>query len=261
MRTNLLHPLLWCLLALVAHGAAQTRNAAPPAPRFDVVSLKHVGSYRDGGRVEGSIHYTRPSRPVQLTGTRLSGEVPLNLILRFAFSPLVSPYYCEAPQWMNEEYYAIDAIAPAGTTDDAARAMLRTALADRLGLQYHMTDREKKILILLRGNAALKLLPSTEPEPNPGLHRVGVFKNKSASLSDFAGFLSSMTDFPVVDKTGIPGRFNFDIDWSQKIEGPPGSDPSLAYAGAQKLGLKLEASKDLQKTLVIDRANKEPTPN
>jgi uncharacterized protein (TIGR03435 family) len=29
----------------------------------------------------------------------------------------------------------------------------------------------------------------------------------------------------------------------------------------QKLGLKLEAAKEMQKTLVIDRANKEPTPN
>ena len=207
------------------------------------------------------MHYGRTWRSPLYTGTKLSGEVPLSAILRFAFSSLVNPYYCEAPQWMNEEWYAIDAIAPSGTTEDAARAMLQIALADRLGLQFHLADREKKILVLLRGNSALKLLPSTEPEPNPGLHQVGVFKNKSASLADFAGFLSWMTGSQVVDRTGIPGRFNFDIDWSQKIEGPPGSDPSVAYAGAQKLGLKLEASKDLQKTLVIDRANQEPTPN
>jgi len=207
------------------------------------------------------MHYTRPWRTLRYTGARLSGEVPLDVILRFAFSSLVNPYYCEAPFWMNEEYYQIDAIAPAGATEENARAMLRTALAERLGLQYHVADKEKKILALLRGSGALRLLPSTEPEPNPGLHRVGVFKNKSASLPDFAGFLSWMTGSQVIDKTGIPGRYNFDVDWSQKIEGPPGSDPSIAYAGVQRLGLKLEAAKDMQKTLVIDRANKEPTPN
>jgi uncharacterized protein (TIGR03435 family) len=162
---------------------------------------------------------------------------------------------------MNEEWYAVDAIAPAGTNEDGARAMLRTALVQRLGLQYHLADREKKILALLRGSGALKLLPSTEPEPNPGLHQVGVFKNKSASLADFAGFVSWMAGIEVVDKTGIPGRYKFDVDWSQKVEGPPGSDPSIAYVGVQKLGLKLEAAKEMQKTLVIDRANKEPTPN
>jgi len=252
MKTKTVHALLWCLLALAAHGAE---------PRFEVVSLKHVGSYRDGGRVEGSMHYGRPWRSVQFTGTKLSGEVPLGLILQFAFSPVVSPYHCEAAQWMNEEWYAVDAIAPAGTNEDGARAMLRTALVQRLGLQYHLADREKKILALLRGSGALKLLPSTEPEPNPGLHQVGVFKNKSASLADFAGFVSWMAGIEVVDKTGIPGRYKFDVDWSQKVEGPPGSDPSIAYVGVQKLGLKLEAAKEMQKTLVIDRANKEPTPN
>ena len=98
--------------------------AAAQAQKFDVVSFKHVGNYRDGGRVEGAMHYGRPWRAPQYTGTRLSGEVPLDVILRFAFSPLVNPYYREAPQWMNEEWHAIDARAPVGTTEDNARAML-----------------------------------------------------------------------------------------------------------------------------------------
>ena len=86
-------------------------------------------------------------------------------------------------------------------------------MADRLGLQYHLDDREKKIFALLPGGGALKLTPSTEAEPNPGFHQLGAFKNRSASLADFAGFLSTFTGSQVVDKTGIAGRYRFDVDW------------------------------------------------
>jgi uncharacterized protein (TIGR03435 family) len=256
-------------LAFAPDSAAQTQKAAPLVLKFEIVSLKHVGNYQNGGRSVGSTHYGRTRRPVQYTGTKLSGEVPLNVILRFAFSSLVSPYYCEAPQWLNEEYYQIDAITPAGTTEDNARAMLRTALADRIGLQYHLAEREKKILALLRGSGALKLTPSTEAEPNPGIHQLGVFRNKSASLADFAGFLSALAGSQVVDKTGIQGLYKFDVDWSNEIisEGQSGKwdpregVPGLAQAEVKKLGLRLESGKDSQKTLVVDRANREPTPN
>ena len=253
--------MLWRLLLLAASGAAQTHTPTPPAPRFEVLSFKHTGNMRDGAVLRGERYYGRTTRPVELTGTRLSGEGPLNLILGFAFSPVVNPYWCQAPQWMNEEWYAVDAIAPAGTNEDGARAMLRTALAERLGLQYHLIDREAKVLALLRGSGALTLPPSTEPEPGRWLYQVGIFKNKSASLDAFAGLLSWMTGGRVIDKTGIPGRFVFDVDFSEKIEVPLRSDPSVAYVEVQKLGLKLEAAKEMQKTLVIDRANKEPTPN
>lgn len=179
------------------------------------------------------------------------------------------PFYCENPDWITQEWYAIDAIAPAGTTENDARAMLRTALADRLGLQYHLADREKKILALLRGSGAPKLLPLTEPEPNPGLHQLGVFKNKAASLADFAGFLGTLETSQVVDKTGIQGRYRFDVDLSKELISesqsgnwdPREGAPGLAQAAVKKLGLRLEPGRDLQKTLVIDRANREPTPN
>jgi len=92
MRTKTVHALLWCLLALAALAAAQTYHAAP---RLEVVSVKHVGSYKDGGRWEGTpgygLHYGREMRPMRYTGVRLSGELPLYGILIYAFSPLFAP--------------------------------------------------------------------------------------------------------------------------------------------------------------------------
>ncbi len=159
---------------------------------------------------------------------------------------------------MDSEFYRIEAIAPVGTTEETARAMLRTALVERLGLHWKLVDREKSILNLLRGSGDLKLIPSTEAETDTVFHQVGVFKRKSASLTDLAVFLSLLTRTQVFDKTGITGRYKFDEDWSQEITGSWGADPNIAFSVVKKLGLKLEAGKQMQKTLVIERANKEP---
>jgi uncharacterized protein (TIGR03435 family) len=256
------------LLALVAAGSAQTQKPAA-APAFEVVSIKHTGNSRDGSWSDGRTTHARPLRTLAYRGVKLSGEAPLDDILQFAYSPLVKPWRYEGPhQGVNHdaEYYQIEAIAPAGTMIDGARAMLRTALAERLGFRYHVVDRDAPIYVLVRGNSELKLAPSTETEPNPGARQMGAFKNKSASLADFAGFLWALMDREVVDRTGIQGLYKFDVDWSKEIGetigqyGPHG-DPAIALAGVKRLGLKLEPRKELQKVMVVDRVNKEPTPN
>jgi uncharacterized protein (TIGR03435 family) len=139
--------------------------------------------------------------------------------------------------------------------------MLRTALADRLGLQCKLVDREKRICNLLRGSGEPKLIPSTEVDSNTVSYQRGVFRRKSATLADLASFLTFFTGTPVFDKTGITGSYQFDEDWSHAITGRPGDDPNVGFGVAKKLGLKLEAGKQMQKTLVVERASVEPTPN
>ena len=116
------------------------------------------------------------------------------------------------------------------------------------------------MLVLSRGPGDPRLAPSTESEANPGLHHIGVFKNKSASMVEFASFLSGVAGVPVIDKTGLTGRYRFDLDWSERLD-PGNPDSGLASDGAKKLGLKLEPGKDSHKWLVIDRAKMNPAPN
>ena len=252
-----------CAMAVLSLSLlAQTQKA----PAFEVVSLKHTGNMWDGGRIEGGKHYTRPIRSLQYKGVRLSGELPLSGIFWVAFSPLVKPWHFEGPDWVNEEYFQVEAIALAGTTLDGARAMLRTALEERLGLKYHLVDRDTAIYALLRGTGELKLAPATEPEPNPGAMQMGAFKKKSASLAGFAEFLSSLMDREVVDKTGLTEQYKFDVDWTKEIGATMGEfgrhgDPTIVLTGIKRLGLKLEARKEALKIMVVDRVNKEPTPN
>lgn len=251
------------LLGLAADCGAQMQKAAPAAPAFEVVSFRYAGRGWDHMSAKNGRN-SMTWRPVEYKGIRLSGDAPIGSIIEFACSPLLKPYRQEELDWMRGEYYQIEAIAPAGTTLDGARAMLRRALAERLGFQYHLADRETPVYFLVRGSGSLKLKPSTGPEPKSGPSQMWVYKVKSAKLASFARFLTSVVGRDVIDKSGIQGNYEFNEDWSKEVVdamSAGGVDPGIALAGVKRLGLKLEPGKEMRRVLVVDRANKRPTAN
>jgi uncharacterized protein (TIGR03435 family) len=102
----------------------------------------------------------------------------------------------------------------------------------------------------------------------------------NATIGDFTGFLQILVlDRPVVDKTGIQGRYDYQCtftpDDSQFGGHPPpmpaqgnngstdtatAAAPSLYDALQQELGLKLSAEKTAVDVIAIDHVEK-PTPN
>ena len=77
-----------------------------------------------------------------------------------------------------------------------------------------------------------------------------------------------MLDRPVVDQTGLAGRFDFTLTWTPDetqfgglgvVPPPPdnaAAPPGLFTAIQEQLGLKLDASKAQVDVMVIDRAEK-----
>ncbi|MDR3703895.1 MAG: TIGR03435 family protein, partial [Candidatus Sulfopaludibacter sp.] len=61
---------------------------------------------------------------------------------------------------------------------------------------------------------------------------------------------------PVIDATGLPGRYAFRLEWSQAD-----AESTLAAALKTQLGLKLEHKKGPIDILIVDHAEKHPTPN
>jgi uncharacterized protein (TIGR03435 family) len=80
---------------------------------------------------------------------------------------------------------------------------------------------------------------------------------------------SAVLDRPVVDQTGLEGRFDFQLKWTPDetqfgglgIKVPPPTDdaaapPDLFTAMQDQLGLKLQATKAAVDVIVIDRVSK-----
>jgi uncharacterized protein (TIGR03435 family) len=158
------------------------------------------------------------------------------------------------------EFYRIEAIAPAGTKLDEARAMLLKVLMNRLGLQYHMEERRTPVYYLVRGSGPLRLSP---PKAGRGSKVQSTFQLKSNAepVQRLASFLQSLTRREVIDKTGIDGLYSFDIDLLSEIQAQPDIGTSLAFAEAKRLGLKLEPGTEIRKYFMVDKVTKYPTAN
>lgn len=87
-------------------------------------------------------------------------------------------------------------------------------------------------------------------------------------LAQLATLLSTMVDRTVVERTGLSGAFDFELNWTpnrapQRPDAAPpanSDDPSIFTALREQLGVKLEPAKAPTDVLVIDHVER-PTPN
>jgi len=68
------------------------------------------------------------------------------------------------------------------------------------------------------------------------------------------GLLSNNLGRPVIDKTGITGRFDFTLEFARNMADDTGT--SIFTAVREQLGLKLVPDKGPVQVLVIDRVEK-----
>jgi len=115
------------------------------------------------------------------------------------------------------------------------------------------------------------LTPDSFPEGPPPLIFVlaphsAHLPAKYATMTDFAWVLQrAALDHPVLDRTGLTGRYDFELDWTPdetQFTGALGAAPAdaekpgLFDAVQQQLGLKLEATRGTVQVLVIDRVER-----
>lgn len=203
----------------------------------------------------------------------------LRVILAAAFS-LTSGAISGGPAWVDEDRYEILAGAPGDVrpTFEEQMTMLRKLLIDRFNLALHRQTKEFPIYALTVAKSGSKLTvstPSTAPEGAPPLVFVlspsgASLAARDASIGELASVMQrSALDRAVVDKTGLTGRYDFDLEWAPdetqfggnvpKV-GPDPPRPDLFSAMQQQLGLRLEATRGPIEALVIDRAER-PTAN
>jgi uncharacterized protein (TIGR03435 family) len=152
--------------------------------------------------------------------------------------------------------------------------MLRKLLEERFHLTFHRERKEMPIYALTVAKGGPKLKEATVapggPEGPPPLVFVlspdGVtLPGRYASMAEFASvFQRAALDRPVVDRTGLTGRYDFDLEWTQDesqfggaLKAPEiPTKPDLFAALQQELGLKLEATRGPVEAIVIDRAER-----
>jgi len=80
----------------------------------------------------------------------------------------------------------------------------------------------------------------------------------NTSMSDLALMLMIYVDRPIVDQTGMQGRYDFQLRWTRDEAASTGTDspPGLFTAIQEQLGLKLQPAKAPADVLVIDKVER-----
>lgn len=189
-------------------------------------------------------------------------NTPLRESIAIAYG--ISPdrdYALTGPAWIGSERYDIVAKVPAEVPRPQVLRMLQTLLEERFQLRFHRENKDLRVylLTLARNGAKLKPVPGPEDSFTFG---PGHISGKAESMDELADKLSRPIlglGAPVINSTGLPGVFDFTVDWAP--DNVQSDGPSIFSALQDQLGLKLIASKSRVEVLVIDRVERIPTEN
>ena len=253
------------LPGLIAVVGAQT----PASPRFDVVSVKRNTSNTDASSL-------RPE-PTGITAVNI---VPMRLV-RVAYQ-VADFQIVDAPGWFSSERYDVTARTAEPVTIAQVGPMLRTLLAERFGLRLVQRRREMPVLelqvdrdgrtklaasqqpcALVQAKDAPIAGPSSRTTPPCFSSIAGSMVARGVTSDMLAQELTRRLERFVVDRTGLTGAYDFDLQWSPDANAASAtaSDlPPLVTAVREQLGLRLVSTRAPVDVYVIEKASR-PLPD
>jgi uncharacterized protein (TIGR03435 family) len=193
------------------------------------------------------------------------------------------------PSWLGSTQYDIAAKVTASSIDSSIpeksvaeltdeerkskgerlRAVLQSLLADRFQLKQHDETKQLPVYLLevAKGGPKLKVSPSSS-DVSGGL-RLGTcfLAGNQTDVPFLARTLSQIVGRPILDRTGLSGKYDFELKWtpdqSSATDAVGGVAPPLAVSDPdrpniftalqEQLGLKLDSSKGPVTVIVVDR--------
>ncbi len=232
----------------------------------------------------------KPSRPgmwrqdYDTDGNRLTViNYTVRRLIREAYGLKSDAQILGGPKWIDQQ--AFDIVAK---VDDAEAAkmdkmndeqsdrewelMLQSLLADRFQLKVSRGERNLPVfaLVVARPGPKLKHTPDTmangqQGDPGIDIHG-GELTATAVSMDSFADTLTGLRDLEnrvVINRTGLAGNFDFQLDWARDRGQGPSPDspyPGLFAALPEQLGLKLKPERSTVEVVVVEAAE-EPTVN
>lgn len=258
---------LWALFAaifLLASSALAQKSVTPNPQNVDQSNNEpdssfEVASVRLSPRVDGVAGFT------SITPFPANQFIARHATLRFLTAiayGVDSNRAMGGPAWFDSQQYDVSAKVEgdAELTREQMQPLLQHLLQNRLHLKTH---RETKILpgyILVAAKGGPKLKPSKEPaKPFAQIVSNGM-QARGITISGVAGMLASPVGRPVIDKTGLGGTYDFNLDYA-RLDDPNPTLPSVFTALQEQLGLKLVPQRVPVEILVIDSVDRVPTEN
>ncbi|MGP8259718.1 MAG: TIGR03435 family protein [Acidobacteriaceae bacterium] len=231
--------------------------AADAHPSFEVATIKPA----DPNKLKGNFF---------IGGHRIVIEnQSVNSLMVFAYA-IHQQQIVDGPAWLDTRKYDIVGQADVEGVPNLRQIqeMLQKLLESRFNLRLHREKRDLAIytITVAKGGPRLAKSPDsanglpTQSGSGSGGQQVRKFTNNT--MSDFALGMQAFMDRPVVDKSGLAGRYDFVLKWTpdESNTTDPNAAPGIFTAVQEQLGLKLEPAKGPTDVLVVDHIE-EPSEN
>jgi uncharacterized protein (TIGR03435 family) len=274
------------VIGLMNPQRSRAQSQAEKQLSFEVASVR-PSPPPTGGR---SANYKMTGGPGTKDPSRFACEnFDLASLIQMAYDV---PYFLvSAPAWTHDKRFDIVAKLPEGTTKEEFRLMQQNLLIERFKLAVHREKKEMPVfeLVVAKGGPKLKDASAEEPSQEsqkpvirsplkmdangfpvlpPGLTAYaiagghGSLRGSCETMEHLASTLAGQLREPVIDATGLRGKYDFTLSWLL-VELPPDGDtgPTLTNALPTQLGLTLKRTRGQVNTLVVDHVERTPTEN
>lgn len=251
------------ILVLLADAIAFSAQVpAKKLPQFDVVSIKLDRS----GEPRGIMQISPEGDRVIVV------NAPMFRVLQFAFDMQRNDLVEGGPEWMRTERWDIEAKVSAGDlaafhalTLAQQKAMLKPVLIERCKMLAKIVKKEVPVYALVVAKSGIKMheMPAAAVVRDAAGNVVqdwdleqkhGEAHGRAVPIGALMYVLSGASlDRQVVDRTGLTGEYNFDLQWTpeDELDAPPGADAGLGEvtrlsiftAIQEQLGLRLAPSR------------------
>lgn len=277
---------LLCLAAAASNVSGQ--NSSKPA-EFEAVSVHRVAP---GSPIPSIAASGGPGTPMP-TAFSCRNCTPLDLV---TLALNVKTYDLILPPGLEDEHYMVSARVPPDATKEDFRRMLQRLLVSRFHLKTRITTKRLPQLALRVARRGPKLPESVPRDPSsytytqapgkmpelqfdneglpilPDASGVVVVATKNVvrmrlngdNLDGFAAALTSQTRSPIVNETGLAGKYDITLTWTEAVAGPAHREefdaaPDLAHALVAQLGLRLDRTMGERQVTAVERFDVSPT--
>jgi uncharacterized protein (TIGR03435 family) len=206
---------------------------------------------------------------------KVSCQLTLEELILEAFQK--KRYQISGPRWLREQMFSFQAVMAIDTTPEEAHLMLQRALEDRFALQYHFEQKSIPVYNIVATPNGAKLKSAEPPDKQQKLtlnghntasilHTSGSFSAIGISLDTLGYWVANIAglDRPVLNGTDLNGRYKIELRWTPPDDADGNSqanDVGILTALKTQAGLILQKAEMPVNILIIDRANRIPTPN
>lgn len=244
---------------------APAKPAAPKSMSADAEPSYEVATIKPNNPGDHNSRFHQDGRRLDIENETM------NTMLLFAYG-IHAKQIVHAPAWFASDRYDVDGVLDVDGQPSLKQMqhIVQKMLADRFQLKFHRDTRELSVYAVTVAKGGPKLTKS-QSDPNAlgdetdQMHGDQItMAITNLSMAEFALIMQFYTDRPVVDQTGLAGKWDFKWAWTaDESRVPPDTTnppPGLFTAIQEQLGLKVEAKKGPADVYVIDHVER-PSPN